>query len=140
MKQYFLTNISNLLLNLEDFDLFVSPRKTINLSDPKFGFSQKQIEKSIQSGTLKKKKKFLVIGAGKPQIESYKPIFNSEDGRNSTTGIQITNFKPEQDLTNNFEGDQKMAEDRFVEDMLDDEETELMEKLKKRVKQQTTKP
>ena len=83
---------------------------------------------------MKKKKKFLVIGSGKPQIPDHKPIFNSEDGRNSTTGIQITNFKPEQDLTNNFEGDQKMAEDRFVEDMLDDEETELMEKLKKRAK------
>jgi hypothetical protein len=140
MKQYFLTNISNLLINLEDFDLFLSPRKTINLSDPKLGYSQDQIEKSIQSGTLNKKKKFLVIGTGKPQIPIYKPIFNSEDARNSTTGIQITNFKPEQDLTNNFEGDQKMAEDRFVEDMLDDEETELMEKLKKRVKPPTTKP
>jgi len=134
MKQYFLTNISNILLNLEDFEIYLAPRKTINLSNPKFKFSEEQIEKSLQSGTLKKKKKFLVIGTGKPQIENYKPILNSEDGRNSTTGIQITNFKPEQDLTNNFEVDQKMAEDRFVEDMLDDEETELMAKLKKRAK------
>ena len=134
MKQYFITNISNLLLNLEDFDLFLSPRRTINLSDPKLGYSEEQIEKSIQFGTLKKKRKMLVVGSGKPQIAEYKPIFNSEEGRNSTTGIQITNFKPEQDLTNNFEVDQKMAEDRFVEDMLDDEENELMEKLKKRAK------
>lgn len=134
MKQYFITNISNLLLNLEDFEIYLSPRKTINLLDPKFNFTEEQIKKSIESGTLKKKKKMLVIGAGKPQLPDYKPIFNSEDYRFGTTKIEVSNFKPEQDLTNNFENDQKLSEDRFIEDMLDDEETELMEKLKKRAK------
>ena len=134
MKQYFITNISNLLLNLEDFEIYLSPRKTINLLDPKFNFTEEQIKKSIESGTLKKKKKMLVIGVGKPQLPDHKSIFNSEDYRFGTTKIEVSNFKPEQDLTNNFENDQKLSEDRFIEDMLDDEETELMEKLKKRAK------
>ena len=134
-KYYYVTNKSKLIVNIEDFDLFISPNKTICLNGPGFNFSIDDIEKSMKEGSLFKKKKFLFFGTGKSEIHEYNPIVAGNQARPRTVFVSTESFEIEKDLTS-LEEDQNnqiASDNKFIQEMIDEDEIKIS-KIKKQQK------
>jgi len=69
-KEFWITNISNMIVNLHDLNLFIKPYSSINLLDRKhYLISENQIYHSANSGSIFKKKDKIYIRNIAPELK-----------------------------------------------------------------------
>lgn len=70
-KEFWITNVSNIIVNLYDLNLFIKPHTSVNLMDRKHHtITEKQIQVSATSGALFKKRDKVLIRNISPEQET----------------------------------------------------------------------
>ena len=93
-KQFWVTNISDRNVCLRDLALTIQNRRTFNLLDSKhFSYTEGQLKKSAESGSLYKKSKLIKVRVAEPEkpippgkYTSDMPMFM----RNIRAGVDMT--------------------------------------------------
>ncbi len=119
MKELWLTNLSKQDINISDLNLIIRSMRSINILSSKLKLNRKDIAKSLESGTLQKKKHMLVFGLGKPAELAKKPtevVKIYSPGRSKT--IVTTNTV---EIKSNDGLDNKSDEDFIIEQLNEDD-------------------
>jgi len=74
MKELWLTNLNKQDINISDLNLIIRSMRSINILSSKLKLDRKEIAKSLESGTLRKKRHLLILGLGKPTEIAKKPV------------------------------------------------------------------
>lgn len=120
MKELWITNLTKMDISISDLNIIVKSMCSVNLLSRRFKLDRKEIAKSLEFGTLNKKKGLLVFGLGKPRDMSNIEVKETKTYiPDKTKSVVVSNTN---EINIDDEKDKKSEEDFIIEQLGDDGE------------------
>lgn len=130
-KQFWITNISKIIITIADLDVVIYPWRSLNIAKKGFNLTHEQLEASKTSGSLFKLKKHLIISDNPPNYGN-KKYPEVVDVAMSFVKIKPVEHLEKESLLGFDTTEQNKSDDQYLDDILTSEDLPWNPNLKKK--------
>ena len=117
-SEYWVTNISKLVITVNDLNFTIYPKQSFNLLRKNSEITLDKIKLSQKSGDLSKKKNFLAFGESVPKKIGQAPIEFS-DGAPSTCRYHYEEIIEQNLISDDYDN---LADEKFIDELIEIED------------------